>query len=163
MGYSVEVSFDTRKHKDISYIRHLLKELSYACGGDGGIFLHEFEGTGKTITSNICVFISCFENDEEYNMETYYNPELEYLFLEPNETDIISQEAKNCQLFIHKIRMLNNILLETIYNTDPCKLIYASRRFLGRMQKEEANNFLNNKTRRLSDEEEILIKTIKSK
>lgn len=166
MGYTVEVSFDTRKHKDITDIKHQLKEISYNCGGDGGIFLHEFEGIGKSITSNICVFISCFDYyDEDYynTIDSYYYPEFEYLFLDSNQSQVISPEAKNCQLFIHKIRMINNVFLETIYTTEQCKLLYASRRFLNRMKKEEADNYLNNKVRRLSDEEELLINTIKYK
>ena len=129
MGYTVEVSFDTRKHKDISDFKYDLKQLSYSCGGDGGIFLHEFEGT-KKITSYMCVFICCFDNNEEYNIESYYYPEFEYLFTESNETDSLSQEAKNCQLFIYKIRSLKNIFLETIYSSQQGKLIYASKRFL---------------------------------
>jgi hypothetical protein len=167
MGYIVEVSFDTRKHKNISELKYNLKEISYNCGGDGGIFLQEFEENKKTNTSNKFIFISNFEKKEQYcnkYIDSYYNPDFEYLFLHHEQPINISQEAKNCQLFIHKIRMIKNILLETIYTSQPCILLYASKRFLTRINKKDAENYLNhNKIRRLSDEEELLVNTIINK
>jgi hypothetical protein len=118
--------------------------LCYSCGGNDAIFLHEFDNCKDKTTSYTCIFICFFDKNEEYIIDSYYNTEFEYLFIEPNYTDNISQEAKNCQLFIYKIRNLNNnILLETIYSSNPSKLIYASKRFLLKMKKEEAKKYLN--------------------
>lgn len=117
MGYMVEVSFDTRRRSDVSALQASLRALAVSYGGDTGFFVHELEGTGRTMVEQNCVYTTEFESEDDCD----------------DDIDVLIQ---NCKQFLYKVSRLDRVYVETVSNTQGYKMIYASHKYLKRMGKD---------------------------
>jgi len=113
----VEVSFDTRRRSDVTALQASLRALALSYGGDTGYFVHESEGTGRTIVEQNCVYTTEFEGESD------------------NQEDLVPI-VQNCAHFLYKVSRLDRVYVETVSNTNGYKMIYASHRYLKKMGKE---------------------------
>jgi hypothetical protein len=114
MGYAIELSFDIRKRGSLVLEKQRRRHLAtdYLCNIQ--YFMHEIEGHGKTITKNDIVQVVIFETEKLEN------------FLD----------------FVKVVRRDREVHVECIYQDDcTCDLLYASSKYLKRIEKTFAKNY----------------------
>lgn len=63
----IEIYYDVKKNKNITEIKSELNELGFTYGSEDNYFLHEMEGTRKTITKDLIVSIFLFNSNNLSN------------------------------------------------------------------------------------------------
>lgn len=63
----IEIYYDVKKNKNITEIKSELNEMGYTYGSEDNYFLHEMEGTRKTITKDIIISIFLFNSNNLSN------------------------------------------------------------------------------------------------
>jgi len=130
MGYNVEISFDIIKHTNVNELKN-------------------------TITSNALKF-NCeyYYYHYDMDMQTKFNRNHCIVIANFNDNEIF-----NCSKFIKKIKKINGLHIECIYeDTILCKLIYASQYYLKTIDKDKViiyNKF--KRERSYSDNENIIL------
>lgn len=143
MGYIVEIAFNIKNNISYFETQNHLKEIFYENNGNECYFIHEMEGKGKNIKSNMCVCICIFDN-YEYNENNKVNKFEEFNnneFDNDTDNDIDINSCKKFFISLKKSKILKNIYVEDIYNSISFDIIYASNRFLSRMGKNTRKNY----------------------
>ena len=125
MSYTVEVSFDLRKRSRVSVFQATVRECAEKHGCTTHYSMHECEGHGRTMDRNHCVFI--VEFDSEYM------------------DGIVG--------FLMEVKRTQDLYVESVYEeTGKCNLLYASSKYLRRMERDAARAFKQSqKTRNLRE------------
>ena len=137
MVYAIELSFDFLQEPNISSFQEILLDiaLSYEC--EDKYFMHEVEGSNRICERSHCIFAVTFCADK----------------------------LDNCLLFLKEIRRnyRRSIYIECIYRDElKCNLIYASKKYLDKMDKHSAQLFKRNrKHSNYTDSELAIINLIK--
>ena len=134
MGYAIELSFDVRKRGSLVLEKQRRRRLAtdYLCSIQ--YFMHEIEGHGKTTTRNDIVQVVIFETEK-----------LE-IFLD----------------FVKAARRDREVHVECIYQDDcTCDLLYASPKYLKRIEKSFAKSYKKKlKTQERSEVESMVMNAL---
>ena len=114
MGYAIELSFDARKHKSLLGNTEDRRKLASDYGCEMQYFMHEIEGKGRRTLRSDSIHVVLFHEEDLSNLLD----------------------------FIRCIRREKAIYVECIYRDDcTCDLLYASPKYLQRMDKSFARTF----------------------
>ena len=116
MGYAIELSFDIRNSGSVVSQKQRRRQLAtdYLCNIQ--YFMHEIEGYRKTTTRNDVVQVVIFE----------------------------TEKLENFLGFVKAVRKDREVHVECIYQDDrTCDLLYASPKYLRRIEKTFAKNYKN--------------------
>ena len=121
MEYTIEISFDTRKHHNITTLKGFIEEQAYTLGCQSCIHTYEMEPGSKIIGRNHCVLTVIFNKIEE------------------------------AAHFIKKMRQTSGVHIECVYKDDgKCEILHASPHYLSQLHKRNAldirNKCRNNKS-----------------
>lgn len=136
MGYNIEVSFNTLKHTCVTETRDMIMNLALENGCDSCYDTFEFiNDQYETRTHNIITI-----NFQEYN---------------------IDQIVK----FLKMVKDKKGMHIETIYDDNTEKLLFASKYYLTQMiDKDLSNNYkVNRRERSYSEDDNIIIDAMKKK
>ena len=114
MGYAIELSFDIRNSGSVVSQKQRRRKLAtdYLCNIQ--YFMHEIEGHRKTTTRNDVVQVVIFE----------------------------TEKLENFLGFVKAVRKDREVHVECIYQDDrTCDLLYASPKYLRRIEKTFAKNY----------------------
>ena len=114
MGYAIELSFDIRNSGSVVSQKQRRRQLAtdYLCNIQ--YFMHEIEGYRKTTTRNDVVQVVIFE----------------------------TEKLENFLGFVKAVRKDREVHVECIYQDDrTCDLLYASPKYLRRIEKTFAKNY----------------------
>lgn len=135
MGYTIEISFDILKHKDVSSLKERITGLALDLDCDHYYYFYETEHFIQIPRNHCIIAVQFLENN---------------LF--------------QCADFIKKIKKIQNVHIECIYEDDIlCKLIYASRYYLQNVDKRTVvvyNKF--KRERSYSDNESLLLQPLEN-
>ena len=114
MGYAIELSFDVRKQRSLVTTTEERRELAIQHGCEMQYFMHEIEGKGRRILRNDGIQVILFsEEDVDSLLE-----------------------------FIRVVRRDRSTYVECVYRDDcTCELLFASPKYLQRMDKNIARTF----------------------
>mgnify|MGYP003645227140 CR=1 FL=1 len=134
MGYAIELSFDVRKRGSLVLEKQRRRRLAmdYLCSIQ--YFMHEIEGHGKTTTRNDIVQVVIFETG---NLEGFLD-------------------------FVKAARRDREVHVECIYQDDcTCDLLYASPKYLKRIEKSFAKSYKKKlKTQERSEVESMVMNAL---
>jgi len=135
MGYNIEVSFNILKNSSVTELLNTVKTCAEECGCEYHYEDYEYE-TNVQFKRNHCIITIVF---------TQYD--LFYLLD-----------------FIKFIRSKKGLYLESIYEDDSRKILYASQYYITqKMSKPNGKQFKREKRERTySDDENMILKTIKT-
>jgi D-lyxose ketol-isomerase len=136
MGYAIELSFDTRKIKNLHEEQKTIydKALEFDCVSQ--YHMHEMEGYGRKTTRSDYIHVVIFDSESFENL-------LEYI-------KHIKKERRLC--------------IECIYKDDTnCDLLYASSKFIKRMDKQTSLHYRREKKKEIikSEEQKYILKALK--
>jgi len=136
MGYSIEVSFDILKNSSVSELKSNVIQLANECGCKYYYDIYEFEKNTQFRRAH-CVLNLNFE-------ETTTNFLVE---------------------FLRKIKKSEEIYIESIFEDDTNKLLYASKYYLTqKMDKGIAKNFkANRRERSYSEDDKMILNVVENK
>ena len=136
MGYNIEVSFNTLKHTCVTETRDMIMNLALENGCD-----------------------SCYDTFEFINdqYETRNHVVITVIFQEYNINEIVK--------FLKIIKEIKGICIESIYDDNIEKLLFASQYYLTQMMdKNLVDKYKVNKRKRsYSEDDTIILNTIKAK
>lgn len=134
MGYIIEVSFNVLKNSSVTELLESIKGYAYDCGCDYSYEDYEYE-TNVQFKRNHCIITMVFS---QYD--------LSYLLK-----------------FIKFIRSKRELYLETIYDDDSRKILYASQYYITqKMNKSNGKCFKKERRERsYSDDENMILNIIK--
>jgi hypothetical protein len=128
MGYNIEVSFNTLKH-NIHDTQELIINIALENGCNSYYNDFEFENNVR-YNRNHCIFTIIFQ---DYNID-------------------------NIVKFIKKMKNINGIYIESIYDNDRNNILFASKLYITQMMdKHLAKIFKTNKRERSYSEDDMLI------
>lgn len=128
MGYNIEVSFNTLKH-NIHDTQELIIKIALENGCNSYYNDFEFDNNLR-YNRNHCIFTIIFQ---DYNID-----------------DIVR--------FLQIMKKIKGIFIESIYDNDSNKILFASKLYLTQMMdKHLAKMFKNNKRERSYSEDDMLI------
>ena len=134
MGYAIELSFDVRKRGSLVLEKQRRRRLAtdYLCSIQ--YFMHEIEGHGKTTTRNDIVQVVIFETEK---LEGFLD-------------------------FVKAARRDREVHVECIYQDDcTCDLLYASPKYLKRIEKSFAKSYKKKlKTQERSEVESMVMNAL---
>jgi hypothetical protein len=133
MGYDIEVSFNILKSSSVTELQETVKNIAEECGCESFYEDYEYE-TNVQFKRNHCVMTLKFQDKTSINLLH----------------------------FLRFIRSKQGIFLESIYDEDSGKILYASQYYVTqRMNKSNAKIFKKERRERsYSDEENRILKTI---
>ena len=136
MGYNIEVSFNILKNSSVTEIINTVKKCAEECGCEYHYYDYEYESNNK-IKRNHCIITIIF----------------------------IEYDLLNLLYFLEFIVNKKCLYLESIYDDDLRKILYASQYYITqKMSKQNGKEF--KKDRKLisySPDESLILKTIKNK
>jgi hypothetical protein len=114
MGYAIELSFDVRKQRSLVTTTEERRKLAIQYGCEMQYFMHEIEGKGRRILRSDGIQVILFsEEDVDSLLE-----------------------------FIRVVRRDRSTYVECVYRDDcTCELLFASPKYLQRMDKNLARTF----------------------
>jgi hypothetical protein len=120
MDYSIEISFDIRKHKNVTTMKNNMLDLAHEYGGGYIYIMHDIAGKGRhNIYRNHCIISVTFTED---NIE-------------------------NCVKFIKQIKKTRSYKIECIYKSSGnSRLLYASTVYLKTINKEQSETYTTQKS-----------------
>jgi hypothetical protein len=136
MGYNIEVSFNLMKHTHVTETQNLIVALALENGCDYFYNDYEFEINLRDKRNHNVITI----NFENYDIDKIVN-------------------------FLKKIKLIQGVYIESIYDDNSNNLLFASKYYLTQMiDKHLANNYkINKRERSYSEDDTIILKTIKVK
>ena len=130
MGYAIELSFDVRRNVNMISEKQRKRELAAEYQCDIQYFMHEIEGNRRTIIRSDIVQVVIFETDKLQE------------FLE----------------FVKIVRKDSNSHIECIYQDDcTCELLYASPKYLKKVEKKFAKTYTQRMKTRVPNELELMV------
>lgn len=126
MGYTIELSFNARKHNNVTELKSHVNTIAYSYNCDRYYTIDEIGGVDNKITQHQSVTVVTFDNNK----------------------------LNNCLEFIKKMKKerRNGLHIESIYE-DECtyKLIYASSSYLKQVEKHNAIEYKKTHKKRILD------------
>ena len=114
MSYTVEVSFDLRKRSRVSMFQGEVRECAEKHDCTRYYTMHECEGRGGTMDRNHCVFVVEFD----------------------------SEDTKGVVGFLSEVKRTQYLYVESVYEErGKYNLLYASSKYLRRMDKDAMRAF----------------------
>jgi hypothetical protein len=134
MGYEIEVSFNIIKSSSVTELQEMVKNIAGECGCESFYEDYEYE-TNVQFKRNHCIMTIIFQD----------------------------KKSNNLLHFLRFIRRKEGLFLESIYDEESGKILYASQYYVTqRMNKSHARMFKKDrKEASYSDEENRILKTIK--
>ena len=134
MGYDIEVSFNILKSSSVTELQEMVRSIAGECGCESFYEDYEYE-TNVQFKRNHCVMTLNFKD----------------------------KNSNNLLHFLRFIRNKEGLFLESIYDEENGKILYASQYYVTqRMNKSSAKIFKKEiRERSYSDEENIILKTIR--
>lgn len=139
MGYAIELSFDTRKIKNMLEEQKTIYREAFEFGCETQYHMHEIEGYGRKTTRSDYIHVVLFDKFD------------------------------NLLDYIRYIRKERRLCIECIYKDDTnCQLLYASSKFIKRMDKQTSLCFRREKKKEIKkaitkSEEQILEKNLEKR
>lgn len=124
MGFTIEVSFNARKHNNVTELKSTIDNLAYDYNCERCYTMHEIDGIDNKI-----------KNHQSVTMITF-----DY------------QEVNNFIEFIQSLKRerRNGIQIESVYEDDCVyKILYASGSYLKRLERKSANDFKESNKKRI--------------
>ena len=136
MGYNIEVSFNLLKHTYVTETQNSIVSLALENGCDSFYNEYEFEIKPRNKRNHNVITI----NFENYDIDKIVN-------------------------FLKKIKLIQGVFIESIYDDNSNNLLFASKYYLTQMiDKHLVNNYkINKRDRSYSEDETIILKTVKIK
>ena len=134
MGYTIELSYDVRKHGNISTVKNMIIDIAEKYDYDMIYNFMETEGHNKKITRNHQVIVISFDYDK----------------------------MNKCALFIREIKKMHGIFIECVYEDEIVyKLLFASSKYMRKMERHDAKDFVKKRNKKLfSTTEKILLREL---
>lgn len=134
MGYEIEVSFNILKSSSVTELQEMVKNIAGECGCESFYEDYEYE-TNIQFKRNHCIMTIIFQD----------------------------KKSNNLLHFLRLIRRKEGLFLESIYDEESGKILYASQYYVTqRMNKSNAKVFKRERRERIySDEENTILKTIR--
>jgi hypothetical protein len=134
MGYEIEVSFNILKSSSVTELQEMVKNIAGECGCESFYEDYEYE-TNVQFKRNHCIMTIIFQD----------------------------KKSNNLLHFLRFIRRKEGLFLESIYDEESGKILYASQYYVTqRMNKSNAKIFKKDrKDKSYSDEENTILKIIR--
>ena len=131
MEYSIEISFNIEKQKNVTYMKAKLTDIAKAYSGYNIYAIHDIQGTRHgNVDRNHCIISVTF----------------------------CDNNIKNCVKFIKQIKKLRNYTIESIYKSSGTyKLLYASSVYLKSLSKEQSVEYTKEKSTKTYTHNEYLL------
>lgn len=134
MGYNIEISFNILKHKTVTNMKDVIRNIALEHGCNEIYDFYEMENETR-YTPNRNHYIICVSF---YNSCENYNSGVSNTNINTN-TNIV-----RLLRFIEKVKKMRGYHIECIYTNDiPCNIIYASSYYLTTMDKQNAKDYIN--------------------
>ena len=124
MGYTIELSFNARKHNNVTTLKTRIDNMAYEYNCERCYTMHEIDGIDNKITNHQSVTMITFDYD---NITKF----IEFIKL-------LKKERRN------------GIYIESVYEDDCVyKILYASAKYLKKIEKKSAIEFKETNKKRI--------------
>jgi len=107
--------------------------------------IHRVDDNLYTTISNLAYQYNCLSCYQHYEMSGNMKHEKSHSVITINfDYDALTE----CSKFVHHIKQIKHVQIETFYTTDNCKLLYASPCYLKSIPHVQSNEYSQNKERR---------------